>query len=262
MRALWEGEVSFGLVSIPVKLYNATTLKDISFRFLHEKCKTPLEYEKYCPKCRHDVLWEDTVRGYEYEKGKFVVLKEEDFAKIPVKTTKSIEVVDVVDLKDIDPIFFEKTYYIVPREGGEEPYQLLKQAMEKTGKVCIAKITLRQKEHIAVLRVHGEAIVLETMYYWDEIRPVKDFAELEKEVKLSKEELEMALELLRSLATKFNPGKYADEYRHYLEEVIKTKLKGKELALPPVEEIKKAKSLMEALRASVDLAKRKKRAGK
>ncbi|HEV8289821.1 MAG TPA: Ku protein [Candidatus Norongarragalinales archaeon] len=260
MKSIWEGELVFGLINMPVRLYTAVEAKDVAFRLLHEKCRTPLRYERYCPFHKQEVPWPQVVKGYEYEKGKFVIVKPTDFAKIPLRSVKAIDVEQVALVKDIDPIFFEKSYYIAPQEKGKEAYALLREALKHDQSALVCKFVQRNKEHLAIIRVHDNVLVLTTLYYWDEIRSTEHISELETRKQPSKQQLEAALELLRNSRTTFSLARYRDEYRDWLQKIILAKIKGKELELPPsTEELRKTKNLMEALRASIDIAKRKNR---
>lgn len=256
MRSMWQGYISFGLVTIPVKMYAATEHKTLQFHYLHDKCKTRLSYERYCPKCDKVVPWEETVRGYEYEKGKYVVLRDEDFELIPLKTTKTIDIVDFVDLLDIDPIYFAKAYYLEPEEAGKNAYNLLREAMHEAGKVAIAKVVIREKEHLAALRVFKDVILMSTMFYPDEILSTEKLA-IPHGVKTEHRELAMALELIEKLTGKFHPEKYTDEYRRKLLEIIKAKVKGIEVKLPKKEKVE-IEELMKALHESIELVKKEK----
>lgn len=258
MRTLWKGAISFGLVHVPIKLYTATENKDIKFNHLHEECKTPVKYEKVCPTCQREVSHEEIVRGYEYEKGRYVILREEDFAKIPSDTTRSIDIIDFVNLTEIDPIYFEKTYYLSPGEGGQKAYELLKTAMLETNKIAIAKVRIRSKESIATLRVYENTLVMATMYYPDEIRPVDRLPELNYEVKIKENEKKMAVNLIGSLTDHFEPQKYTNEYRKALMDMIQAKVAGEEIEVVHRPEAGQVVDLMEALKASIDMAKEQK----
>lgn len=255
MRTIWKGAISFGLVHVPVKLYPATERKDIKFNFLHEACKTPIKYERFCPTCETEVPQEQIVRGYEYEKGRYVILRDEDMANLPLETARNMDIVDFVDLKEIDPVYFDKSYYLAPGDGGEKAYELLKQAMEKTGRIAVAKVVIRSKESLAVIRVYKDALVMETMFYPDEIRNVELLPELHYEVKIHENEMKMAESLISSLSEPFEPGKYHNEYRKALMDVIQAKVAGEEVEVVPRPETGKIVDLMEALKASIQLAK-------
>ncbi|BCV21743.1 Ku protein [Moorella sp. Hama-1] len=258
MRPLWKGAISFGLVNVPVKLYPATESQDLKFNYLHSRCQTPIQYRKYCPHCRAEVPPEEIVRGYEYEKGRYVIIREEDLAGIPADTTHSINIMDFVDLPEIDPVYFARSYYLVPGEMGQKPYTLLRQAMAETGKVAIARVTLRTRESLAAVRVYGPALVINTMFYPAEVRAISALPELDFQVDLHANEVKMAVTLIKSLATSFQPEKYTDTYRQDLMKVIEAKIAGDEVAVPARPEAGKVVDLMEALKASIELAKKEK----
>jgi DNA end-binding protein Ku len=263
MRTIWKGAISFGLVNIPIRLATATNKKNIKFRMLHKECKTPVDMVRYCPVCDTKVEYDDLVRGYEYEDNKYVVLHDEDFDNIPVKSTKTIDIVDFVKLEEIDPVYYIKTYYLGPAEGGEKPYLLLKRALEKTNKVAISKITIRNKESLAVIRVMEDVLTLETMYFADEVRTAEglDIKNLEEKVKISTKEEELAIEIVNNLTDKFEPEKYTDEYREELMKIIRGKIEGKDdVEIPEVDRTEnKILDLMEKLRASVEASEKQAR---
>lgn len=258
MRNLWKGAISFGLVHVPVKLYSATERKDIKFNYLHEECKTPVKYERMCPTCEREVAMEEIVKGYEYEKGKYVILKDEDFENIPLETTKTVEILNFVDLKEIDPVYFDKSYYLAPGDGGQKAYELLKESMHTTNKVAVAKVVIRSKESLAALRVYQNVIVMETMFYPDEIRGTQLMPELNYKVQIHDNEIKMARNLIESLSEPFNPEQYENEYRKALNDLIQSKITGEEVEVAPRVEPGKVVDLMEALKASIDLAKKEK----
>lgn len=261
MRTLWRGHVSFGLVTIPVRLYTATEHRDLKFSFLHSECKTPVRYKKYCPTCDRDVAMEEIVRGYEYEQGQYVVMREEDFEQVPVASTRSIDIVDFVNLADIDPIYFDKTYFLEPGEGGAKAYALLRQAMAASGRIALAKVAIRSKETLAALRVYrGEVLVMETMFWPDEIRGYDELSGYAEPQRLHEREVQMAELLIGNLATEFEPTKYRDEYRQALMETIRARIEGNEVYRAATPQPERVVDLMEALRASVQLAEQR-RAG-
>ncbi|NLT95051.1 MAG: Ku protein [Clostridia bacterium] len=251
MRPIWKGAISFGLVNIPIKLYTATESKEIKFRFLHKKCNSPINYERHCPVCDEKVDNEELVKGYEYETGHFVVLEDEDLEKIPLESLKTIEIIDFVDLADIDPIYFIKSYFLAPTELGVKPYYLLFKAMEETGKIAIARVVLRSKETLACIRLYQNALLLETIFYPEEIRSTQLLPELNQEVKVNEKELSMAVNLINSLSTEFEPEKYRSRYREALMELIEAKIQGQEIAVPEQPEKATVVDLMEALKASL-----------
>lgn len=258
MRNLWKGAISFGLVHVPVKLYSATERKDIKFNYLHEKCKTPIRYEKICPTCKMEVPMEEIVRGYEYEKGRFVILNDEDFENIPIETTKTVEIMNFVDYREIDPVYFDKSYYLSPGDGGQKAYELLKKSMSDAGKVAVAKVVIRSKESLAVIRVYQNALLMETMFYPDEVRSTQLVPELTYQVKINDNEIKMATNLIASLTEKFSPEKYENNYRIALNEMIQAKITGEEIEVAPKVEEGKVVDLMEALKDSIELAKKQK----
>lgn len=262
MRPLWKGAVSFGLVYVPVKLYAATEHKDIRFNYLHQKCKTPIQYRRYCPHCQAEVPMEEIVRGYEYEKGSYVIMAEEDFDGAGGDGGKNINIMDFVNLVDIDPIYFEKAYYLAPAEGGAKVYELLKKAMSETGKVAVARVVIRSRESLAALRVSGNTLVMSTMHYPEEVRQASALPELNYQVNLHDNEVKMAVSLINSLSAEFQPGKYTDTYREGLMEIIQAKIAGEEIATPTQRETGKVVDLMEALKASINLAKEERFTGR
>jgi DNA end-binding protein Ku len=255
MRTLWKGAVSFGLVNIPIKMYVATEHKDIKFNFLHKECMNPIQYRKFCPHCDREIASEEIVRGYEYQKGSYVVINEEDLERIPLENTKTIDILDFVDLTQVDPIYFDKTYYLEPSQGGEKAYGLLIEAMSQTGKVAIAKVIIRSKQSLAALRIKDQVLIMETIFWPDEIRSPSALNLGVDRSKLHDNEIKMAVSLIENLSTSFEPAKYQNEYRQALWELIESKIVGKEVvAAAPVADRDNVVDLMEALKASVKLA--------
>lgn len=255
MRTLWKGAVSFGLVNIPIKMYVATEHKDIKFNFLHKECMNPIQYRKFCPHCDREIASEEIVRGYEYQKGSYVVINEEDLERIPLENTKTIDILDFVDLTQVDPIYFDKTYYLEPSQGGEKAYGLLVEAMSQTGKVAIAKVMIRSKQSLAALRIKDQVLIMETIFWPDEIRSPSALNLGVDRSKLHDNEIKMAVSLIENLSTSFEPAKYQNEYRQALWELIESKIVGKEVvAAAPVADRDNVVDLMEALKASVKLA--------
>jgi len=253
---MWKGAISFGLVSIPVGLYPATEEKSLKFNQLHDEDFGRIKYKRVCSIDAEEVPFEHIVKGYEVEKDRYVVLTDEDFDKVPVESSRAIDIIQFADIDEIDPIYFQKTYYLVPDETGIKPYQLLRQAMLEDGRVAIAKIAFREKEHLAALRFKDDVFVLETMYWPDEIRPAQ-FDVLDKKVTIRPQEVQMARTLIDNLTDEFRPQDYRDEYREALLEIIEKKAAGEEVEAPPEPEPTKVVDLMEALKASVEATKRK-----
>jgi DNA end-binding protein Ku len=255
-RTMWKGAISFGLVSIPVRLYPATEEKGLHFNQLHDKDHGRIKYQRVCSVCGEEVAYEHIVKGYEYEKGKYVVLEDEDFEAVPVHTSRAIDIVQFVALDEIDPIYFQKSYYLVPEETGIKPYSLLREAMSEDGRVAVAKVAIREKEHLATLRFRDNVFMLETMYWPDEIRPV-EFEELDKEVSVRPQEVQMARSLIENLTEDFKPEQFRDEYRDALLDVVEKKVSGEEIEAVPEPEATRVVDLMGALKASVDATKKK-----
>jgi len=254
-RSIWNGVISFGMVSIPVKLYTATESKDVSFNLLHKECRTRLKQLRWCPTHEREVPWEEIARGYEYAKGQYVVMEEGDLENLPLASAHTIDLSAFVRLEEIDAIYYEKSYYLEPEDVGVKPFALLMQALRKSQRVAIGKIALRNKEHLCTLRPQNGALVLETMFYADEIRSTEELNLPGEDVKISQRELEMADSLVELLAEPFDVTKYKDDYRVALMNVIESKLQGQEIAAPPPAP-GKVTDLMAALKASVEAAKR------
>ncbi|HEX9298758.1 MAG TPA: Ku protein [Actinomycetota bacterium] len=254
-RAMWKGAISFGLVTIPVAVYPATEEKTLRFNQLHDEDGGRIRYKRVCEKDGEEVSFEHIVKGYEVEKDRYVVLTDEDINAIPVESSRAIDIHRFVDLDEIDPVLFKKSYYLVPEETGAKAYALLREAMSDDGRVGIAKVSFRDKEHLAALRFKDEAFVLETMYWPDEIREA-DFGGVDVSAKIRGQELEMAKQLIDSLSGEWNPEEYSDEYREALLQIVEAKLNGQEIEVVAAEPTAKVVDLMEALKASVAAAKK------
>jgi DNA end-binding protein Ku len=255
-RAMWKGAISFGLVTIPVAVYPATEEKTLRFNQLHDEDGGRVRYKRVCEKDGEEVTFEHIVKGYEVEKDRYVVLTDEDLNAIPVESSRAIDIHRFVDLDEIDPVMFKKSYYLVPEETGAKAYALLREAMADDGRVGIAKVSFRDKEHLAALRFKDEAFVLETMYWPDEIREA-DFGGVDVSAKIRGQELEMAKQLIESLSGEWNPEEYSDEYREAMLQIVEAKLNGQEIEVVAPEPTAKVVDLMEALKASVAAAKKK-----
>ena len=252
MHTIWKGSISFGLVNIPVRMYAATDEKQVSFRHLHRPCKTPIRYTRTCPTCNKEVSWDEVVKGYEYADGRFVLMEKEELESILPDNRRSIEILDFVDLKEIDPIYFDRSYYLGPGDTGERAYALLREAIESTGKIGVAQLTIRSKQSLAVVRSYRRALVMETIFYPDEVRSADRVPGLPEEAELPAKELEMARQLIENLSTSFDPQKYKDHYRESLEAVIDKKIRGEEIVEAPESRPEKVVDLMEALKASLE----------
>ncbi len=259
MRPLWKGAITFGLISIPVRLFSAVQEKSLKFHLMHEEDGGRIKYERVCSKCGKKVTWDDLVKGYEYSKDHYVTFTDDELEGLDVDSIRAIDVVAFVPLEDIDPIYFNKTYYVAPEAAGLKAYRLLADALEAEGQVGVAKVALRDKEHLATVRLKDDVFVLETMHWPDEIR-APEFEELSKKVKIQDSEVKMARQLIQQLASEFNPEEFADEYRSKLEELVQAKVEGAEVtvAAEPEAEPTKVVDLMEALKASVEEAKKRK----
>src|ERR1043166_5369421 len=251
-RALWKGSISFGLVNIPIELFTAVRDHRPKFRMLHAKDRSPVKFERVCIRDGHPVAWQDLVKGYEYEKGRFVILTKEDFQAAALRKTRTVDIVDFVKAEEIDDRYFETPYYLVPAAGGERAYALLREAVRETGRIGIAKFILRDTQHLAAVEVIGDALVLTVMRFADELADESQFAVPKIDVR--KAELDMAKALVNGLAAEWDPMKYTDQYRENLMRIIHGKIKGKEVELEPTKEPRQAEvvDLMERLRKSLE----------
>lgn len=263
MHTVWKGSISFGLVNIPIKLHAATENKDIKLRQIHKECHTPISYQKVCPGCDKEVTSEEIVKAYEYAKNKFVILDEEELEKLKKENEdKAVEIIDFVKLEEIDPIYFERSYFIAPDNGGGKAYSLLRSALEESGKIGVAKIIIRSKEQLAIVRVYKDTLVMETIHFPDEVRNVQEVPNVPAKQEVVKKELETALMLVDQLTTTFEPEKYSDEYRTALMELIEEKKSGESTVTvtekqPAVASGSNVTDLMSALQASLDKTKKK-----
>lgn len=256
MHTVWKGAISFGLVHVPVKMHTATEDKDISLRMIHNKCGSPLSYIRECPVCDTEVPWNDIVKGYEYETGHFVLFNKDELEALQEEASRSIAIQDFVDLQDIDPIYYQKTYYLSPDLAGTNAYQLLREALRLTNKIGIARVTLRAKSSLAAIRVIDNCLVMETMHFPDEIRASGAVPNVPAQVQVNDKELEMAKLLIGQLSTAFDPFKYKDEYRERLLSRIEQKIAGKEVkAAPQLHQETPIVDLMAALQASIQATK-------
>ena len=258
MKALWKGAITFGLISIPVRLYSAVSEKGLKFHLLHEEDGGRIRYQRTCAKCGKEVGWDGITKGYEYSKDHYVQFTDDELQSVEVDSVRAIDVVAFVPLESIDPIYFNKTYYVAPEPSGLKAYKLLQEALEAEGQVGIAKVALREKEHLATVRLKDAVFVLETMHWPDEIRDAS-FEELDKKVEVRDAEVKMARQLVQQLSDEFRPEEFRDEYRVALEDLVEKKVAGQEITVAeaPEEEPTKVVDLMEALKASVEQAKKK-----
>ncbi len=250
-KAIWKGSLSFGLVNIPIELHTAVRQHRPKFRLLHAKDLSPVKFERVCVKDGHAVAWEDLVKGYEYSKGRFVVLTKDDFRAAALEKTRTVDILDFVEASAIDDRFFETPYYLTPAKGGEHAYALLREAIRASGRIGIATFILRDAQHLAAVEAIEQALVLSVMRFDDELVDASTFTFPKADVR--KPELEMAKALVNSLAADWHPKKYTDQYLDNLMKIIKGKMKGKAVRLPAAEAPRQAHvvDLMERLRASL-----------
>jgi DNA end-binding protein Ku len=257
-RALWKGTISFGLVSIPIELHTAVRDHRPRFRMLHAKDMSPVRFERVCAREGKPVAWEDLVKGFEYQKGRFVVLTKEDFKAAAIEKTRAVDIIDFVKADEIDDRYFETPYYVVPVKGGERAYALLREALRDVDRVGIAKFILRDAQHLAALEVIGDALVLTVMRFADELVDVEQF-DFPAAGGYRPNELDLAKALVQSLSAEWAPEKYTDDYRDNLMRVIKGKMKGQKVRLEAAEEPRQAEvvDLMERLRRSLEAGPRR-----
>ena len=233
-RAIWKGSISFGLVNIPIALYPATRREELRFRLLRKTDLSPVNYKRVAEKDGKEVPWDEIVKGYEYEKGKYVVLKEEDFQRVDLEATQTVDIQDFVDQGEIDPMFFYKPYYLEPQKGGDKAYALLRDALKDTDKVGVAKVVIKTRQYLAGVKPEDGALILELMHFADELADL-DKLHVPKKVEVGKREMTMAKSLIDSMSSKWEPEKYKDDYREALMEVIEEKVEagGKEIEEKP-----------------------------
>src|SRR5437016_5100419 len=263
MRAIWKGSISFGLVNIPIALYPATRKEELKFRLLRKSDLSPVNYKRVAEKDGKEVPWDQIVKGYEYEKGKCVVLKEEDFERVDLEATQTVDIQDFVHVDEIDPMFFYKPYYLEPQKGGDKAYALLRDALKDSKKVGIAKVVIKTREYLAGVKPENGALVLELMHFADELADTGKL-NVPKKVETGKREMTMAKSLIDSMSSKWNPEKYRDDYREALMEVIEEKVEagGKEIEEKPKKAPKPTKviDLVSVLQKSLEETGEKKKA--
>jgi len=255
-RSMWKGAISFGLVTIPVSVFPATEEKSLKFNQLHDEDMGRIRYKRVCSIDGEEVDYEHIVKGYETEKDRYVVITDEDLDAVPVESSRAIDITQFVELDEIDPILFKKSYYLVPEETGAKAYALLRKALSEENKVGIAKVSFRDKEHLAALRFKDDVFVLETMYWPDEIRAA-EFDTLDAEEKVRANEVDMAKALIQNLTEPWKPDAYKDEYREALMDIVERKAAGQPIEAPAAAAPARVVDLMDALKASVEAAKKK-----
>ena len=259
-RAIWSGAISFGLVNVPVKLYSAVSRKTVRFHQLNGDTQSRIQQKRVDGQTGEEVPYERIVKGYEVSPDRYVVIEPEELEALDPEKTRTIDIEGFVDLEEIDPIYFDHPYYLVPDKGAEKAYNLLREAMDKAGKVAIARVVIRSKESLVAIRPAGDVLTMSTMLFHDEVVPVDRLDELpqaDKATKTTKRELDMAEQLIASLTSDFDPEKYRDEYRERVLDLIERKAEGEEIAVsaPAAEEAKPVPDLMAALEASIRAAK-------
>ena len=269
MRAIWKGAISFGLVSIPIGLYSATRSETLKFRLLRESDLSPVNYKRVAEADGKEVPWDKIVKGYEYQKGKYVVLKDEDFRRVDIEATQTVDIVQFVDLKEVNPIFFHKPYYMEPQKGGDKAYVLLREALQESGKIAIAKVVIKTRQHLAAVKPQEKGLMLELMHFPDELIDVDEF-KLPAAKQVSKKELNMAEALIASMSDKWKPERFVDEYRAALEKVIEEKVEKGDRPAPKAPRKPKATNVIDLVsvlqqslaRSGNGTAARKKKAAK
>ncbi len=255
MRAIWKGSISFGLVNIPIALYPATRKEELKFRLLRKSDLSPVNYKRVAEKDGREVPWDQVVKGYEYDKGKYIVLKDEDFQRVDLEATQTVDIQDFVDLDEIDPVFFYKPYYLEPQKGGNKAYALLRDSLQESKKVGIAKVVIKTRQYLAGVKPEDGALVLELMHFAEELADTSKL-HIPKKVEVGKREMNMATQLIDSMSSKWSPEKYRDEYREALMEVIEEKVEagGKEIEEKPKKAPKPTKviDLVEVLQKSLE----------
>jgi len=262
-RAIWKGSISFGLVNIPIALYPATRREELKFRLLRKSDFSPVNYKRVAEKDGREVPWDQIVKGYEYEKGKYVVLKDEDFQRVDLEATQTVDIQDFVNQEEIDPMFFYKPYYLEPQKGADKAYALLRDALKDSGKVGIAKVVIKTRQYLAGVKPEDSALVLELMHFADELADTGKL-NVPKKTEVGKREMNMAKSLIDSMSSKWDPEKYRDEYREALMEVIEEKVEadGREIEEKPKRAPKPTKviDLVSVLQKSLEQTGTKKKA--
>lgn len=253
MKAVWKGSISFGLVNVPVKMYTATSTKELSFNMLHSKDKGRIHYRKFCSQCGQEVSKDEIVKGYPISKNEYVVLTDEDFAKVPIKSLKTIEIKQFFDPSELGVVYYNRFYYLSPEKGGEKPYYILKEAMKSTNSMGIGKLSFRNREHLVGLKSFDGGLLLAQLYYIDEVRSPEEVPGWNTSVDVSDEEMELAVQLINQMRKPLKLEELKDDYKEALMELIEAKLSGKEVSVS--EEVAEAESLVDALKSSVEAAK-------
>jgi DNA end-binding protein Ku len=264
MRAIWKGAISFGLVNIPIALYSATRSEEVRFRLLRSGDLSPVNYRRVAEADGKEVPWDKIVKGYEYEKGKFVVLKDEDFRRVDIEATQTVDISSFVKLDEVNPIFFHKPYYMEPQKGGDKAYVLLRDALRASGKIAIAKVVIKTRQHLAAVEPQGKGLMLELMHFASELIDIDEF-KLPEAKDTGKKELQMAQALIDSMSDEWKPEDYVDEYKEAIEKVIEEKLEHGDKAAPKPARKQKATNVIDlvaVLQKSLDQSGRGAKKGK
>jgi len=255
-RPIWKGYLTFGLVTIPIRILVAEDPKDVRFRLLHKSCGVPIQNRRWCPHHETIVSADDTIRGFEYARGRYVPVTDEELEAAAVETSENLTIMEFVDLQEIDPIYFDRSYYLAPDEGGSKAFALLRDAMREAGRVAVGKVVIREKEHLVAVRPYNGAMVMSTLFYSDEIRRLDEVEEPRGEVKIHPNERKMAMQLIEGLSGEFRLEEFRDEYRERLLQVLRAKAEGQAVAAAPAPRPEKVVDLMDALRRSLELARK------
>jgi DNA end-binding protein Ku len=248
--SVWKGYLTFGLISVPVRLFSAARTEHIALNQLHNECKTRVKQPLYCPTHQRIVERSEIVKGYEYEKGQYVLVEDEEIKKIAPPSASSMEIQEFVNADDVDPLYLDASYYMVPEDAGRKAYQLLVKTMEESGRAAIAKLCMHQREYVVLVRPRDHGLTLHTMYFADEVRALPEYGE-KGEVKVKPEEVKLAKQLVDSLAGEFDPKKYHDEYKERLKALLDAKLAGQEVAVAAQPQLAPVIDMMEALKKSL-----------
>lgn len=248
--SVWKGHLTFGLISIPIRLFTAARGERISFNQLHKECHTRLRQPLFCPTCNRMVERSEVIKGYEYEKDQYVLFTDEELEKLAPPSARTMEILEFVKLDEVDPLHFDASYFSVPEDAGRKAYRLLLEAMEESGYVAIARLYMHQREYTVIVRPRANGLTLHTMFYTNEIRQVAEYGQTDT-IELKEPEKKLARQLIESLAAGFDPKKYRDEYQQHQRTLIEAKLKGQEVAAAPQPQLAPVIDLMEALKKSL-----------
>ena len=247
---VWKGHLTFGLISIPIRMFSAARTERISFNQLHKVCHSRLKQPLFCPTCNRNVERTEIVKGYEFEKDQYVLFTEEEMDKVEPSSARTMEILEFVKLDEVDPLYFDASYYVTPEDAGKKAYQLLLKAMEDSGYAAVAKLSMHQREYIVIVRPRAKGLTLHSMFYSNEIRAVAEYGQTDK-IEVKDQEQKLAQQLIQSLAAPFDPDKYRDEYQESLRSMIAAKLKGQELTTVPQPQLAPVIDLMDALKKSL-----------